>query len=79
MMGIKGDIQQIQRAYSRDGLVQCCPKFFNIINGIFKVVVPQTKFYYTWEEYGVENNPRRWRQIVVESIRQGYDHKKDGI
>ena len=56
--------------------MQCCLKNFNLINDIFKVVVPQTKLYYRLEEHGVVNNPRRWRQIVVESIRQGYDHKK---
>ena len=56
--------------------MQCRLQFFNFINAIFKVAVSKTKFYYKWEEYGVKNNPRRWRQIVVKSIRQGYDHKK---
>ena len=56
--------------------MQCHLQFLNIINDIFKVVVPQTKFYYNCEEHGVVHNPRRWWQIVVEIIRQGYDHKK---
>ena len=76
MIGSKGEIQQIQRAYPRNYLKQCCLRFFNLINDIFKVVVPQTRFYYNWEEHGVVNNLRRWRQIAVESIAQGYTHKK---
>ena len=75
MIGSTGEIQQIQSSYTRDHLMQCL-RFFNIINDIFKVIVPQNKFYYNWEEHGVKNNPRRWRQIVAESIAQGYDHRK---
>ena len=76
MMGSKGEIQQRQRTYTRDDLIWCCLQLFK---DIIKVAVPQTKFSYNWEEHRVDNNPRRWRQIVVNSIAKGYDHKKDGI
>ena len=76
MMRHKGEIGHLQHLYISDELMNCCFRFFNNIFDIFKVVIPNNKFYYDWKEHGVENIPRKWRQIFLDSINKGYDHDK---
>ena len=72
----KGEIGHIQHPYKSDELMKCRLQFFNHIFDIFKVFIPNNKSFYEWEGHGVENIPRKWRQIFLDSINKGYDHDK---
>ena len=76
MMRHKGDMGHLQRHYTSDNLTECCLRFFNLINDIFKAIIPNNKFFYAWEKYGVKNNPRKRRYVFLDSLLPGYGYDK---
>ena len=54
MMGHKGEMRHLRRHYTSDKLTECCLRFFNLIDDMVKVIIPNNKFFYDREEHGVE-------------------------
>ena len=54
MMRHKGEMVHLQRHCISDKLIECRLRFFNLINDIFKAIIPNNKFFYDWEEHGVQ-------------------------
>ena len=52
--------------------------FFNLINYIFKFIIPNNKFFYDWEEHGVEKILRSGGKYLLIAYFQGMIITKDG-
>ena len=76
MMRHKGEMGHLHRHYTSDELMECRLRIFYLINDIFKVIIPNNKFFYDWEKHGVTNNYRKWTKIFLDSLLPGYNHDK---
>ena len=76
MMRHTGDTEHLQLHNTSDELIYYRLRLFNLIIDIFKIIIPNNKFFYDWEEHGVKQNPQKRRQIFLDSLLLEYDHDK---